>query len=108
MGMRLLIAPLKYALGLILITGLFAVSGGKAWGQQKTASNATGQPTTSGSAALTPAQIDNIVRAFTAKETEFRRALNSYAFKRDALLQQLGMGGQIIGEYHRVSRSLHI
>ncbi len=101
--MRLLIAPLKYALGLILITGLFAVSGGKAWGQQKTASNATGQPTTSGSAALTPAQIDNIVRAFTAKETEFRRALNSYAFKRDALLQQLGMGGQIIGEYHRVS-----
>ncbi|HEX9545069.1 MAG TPA: hypothetical protein VF955_07785, partial [Pyrinomonadaceae bacterium] len=48
-------------------------------------------------------QIDNIIRAFTVKETEFRRALNSYAFKRDALVQQLGMGGQVIGEYHRVS-----
>lgn len=101
--MRLLIAPLKYGLCLTLLAGVLAFSGGNARGQQKTASNATGQPTTSGSAALSPAQIDNIIRAFTAKETAFRRALNSYAFKRDALLQQLGMGGQIIGEYHRVS-----
>jgi TonB family protein len=103
MGMRLLIAPLRYALGLILLAGVFAISGGNAWGQQKTAANATNQTTTSGPAALTPAQIDAVVRAFTAKETEFRHALNSYAFKRDALLQALGMGGQIIGEYHRVS-----
>ena len=40
---------------------------------------------------------------FTAKEAEFRRALNSYSFKRDALMQSIGMGGQVIGEYHRVS-----
>jgi TonB family protein len=46
---------------------------------------------------------DRIIRAFTAKEAEFRRALNSYSFKRDALLQSIGMGGQVIGEYHRVS-----
>src|ERR1044072_807124 len=46
---------------------------------------------------------DRIVRAFTAKEAEFRRALNTYSFKRDALLQSIGMGGQVIGEYHRVS-----
>ena len=44
-----------------------------------------------------------IIQAFTAKEMEFRRALNSYSFKRDALIQSLGMGGQVIGEYHRVS-----
>lgn len=50
-----------------------------------------------------PPDIDRIIRAFTAKETEFRRALNNYGFKRDAVLQNLGMGGQITGEYHRVS-----
>ena len=55
------------------------------------------------SPSLTQAQIDNIIARFTAKETEFRRALNSYAFKRDALVQEIGMGGQVIGEYHRVS-----
>ncbi|HEV2905274.1 MAG TPA: TonB family protein [Pyrinomonadaceae bacterium] len=52
---------------------------------------------------LTQAQIDNIIARFTAKETEFRRALNTYAFKRDALVQIIGMGGQVVGEYHRVS-----
>jgi TonB family protein len=53
--------------------------------------------------ALPAARIDEIVRAFTAKETRFRQALNSYAFKRDALVQTIGMGGQVTGEYHRVS-----
>jgi len=52
---------------------------------------------------LTQAQIDNIIARFTAKETEFRRALNTYAFKRDALVQEIGMGGQVIGEYRRQS-----
>lgn len=47
--------------------------------------------------------IDRIVRAFTTKEAEFRQALNTYSFKRDALIQSIGMGGQVIGEYHRVS-----
>ncbi|MDQ3817721.1 MAG: hypothetical protein M3362_08530 [Acidobacteriota bacterium] len=48
--------------------------------------------------------MDRIIRAFTAKETEFRQALNNYAFKRDATVQTLGMGGQVTGEYHRVSQ----
>jgi TonB family protein len=60
-------------------------------------------PTTTGLANLSQAQIDEIVRKFTAKETQFRRALNEYAFKRDALIQEIGMGGQVIGEYHRIS-----
>jgi hypothetical protein len=51
-----------------------------------------------------PADVVRIVRAFTAKETEFRRALAEYAFQRDALVQTIGLGGQITGEYHRVSR----
>lgn len=52
---------------------------------------------------ISSAEVDRIVRAFTAKETEFRRALNQYAFKRDAVIQTIGMGGQITGEYHRIS-----
>jgi muconolactone delta-isomerase len=52
---------------------------------------------------LPAAEVDRIVRTFTAKETQFRQALNLYSFKRDAVLQSLGMGGQVTGEYHRVS-----
>jgi TonB family protein len=50
-----------------------------------------------------PVDMSKVIAAFTAKETQFRQALNSYAFKRDAVIQVIGMGGQIAGEYHRVS-----
>jgi TonB family protein len=60
------------------------------------AQNATNGP-------MNSAEIDRIIRTFTAKEIEFRRALNSYSFKRDALVQKIGMGGQVTGEYHRIS-----
>ena len=53
--------------------------------------------------ALPPAEVDRIIKTFTANEGQFRTALNQYSFKRDAVLQSLGMGGQITGEYHRVS-----
>ncbi len=53
--------------------------------------------------ALPPDEVERIVKTFTTKEAQFRRALNEYSFKRDAVLQSLGMGGQITGEYHRVS-----
>jgi len=59
------------------------------------------QPGTNGPA--NSVDSDRIIRAFTAKEVEFRRALNNYSFKRDALIQRIGMGGQVTGEYHRVS-----
>ncbi len=88
---------LKFALGAGLLLGLTQFVSA----QQATA-DAKG-PSLSGSASLTQAQIDEIVRKFTAKETQFRQALNEYAFKRDALIQEIGMGGQVIGEYHRVS-----
>lgn len=70
---------------------------------QQTASNTTSQPVNTGPGALPQPKIDEIVRTFAAKETHFRQALNSYAFKRDALVQTIGMGGQVTGEYHRVS-----
>jgi hypothetical protein len=84
-----------------LCAGLFVTATQLATAQQ-TPADAKG-PTMAGSANLTQAQIDEIVRKFTNKETEFRKALNEYAFKRDALIQELGMGGQVIGEYHRTS-----
>ncbi len=59
--------------------------------------------TTSSAAGSSP-DIPKIIRAFTAKETEFRRALSEYAFKRDALVQTIGMSGQVSGEYRRVSQ----
>lgn len=52
---------------------------------------------------LSPTEVNRIIAAFTAKEGAFRHALNQYSFKRDAILQSLGMGGQVTGEYHRVS-----
>ena len=51
-----------------------------------------------------PTDVERIIRAFTAKETEFRKALNEYGFRRDAVIQTIAFGGQISGEYHRVSR----
>jgi hypothetical protein len=53
--------------------------------------------------AISPAEVERIIKTFTGKETQFRRALNEYSFKRDAVLQSIGMGGQVTGEYHRVS-----
>jgi hypothetical protein len=49
------------------------------------------------------ADVNQIVTKFVAKETEFQRAFLGYAFRRDAVIQSLGMGGQVAGEFHRVS-----
>lgn len=57
----------------------------------------------SNSGALPQAEVDRIINTFTTKETQFRQALNEYAFKRDAILQSIGMGGQITGEFHLIS-----
>ncbi|HZH29639.1 MAG TPA: hypothetical protein VEY11_02515 [Pyrinomonadaceae bacterium] len=67
--------------------------------QVSTASTAT-------AAAASPAGVDveRIIREFTTKEALFRTALNQYSFKREAIVQTIGMGGQISGEYRRVSR----
>jgi len=68
-----------------------------------TASRVWAQGSNNNSGSLSPAEVDRIIKTFTAKEGQFRQALNQYSFKRDAILQSLGMGGQITGEYHRVS-----
>jgi TonB family protein len=65
--------------------------------------SAQSQSQTAAAGPVTGVDSARIISAFTTKEAEFRRALNSYSFKRDALMQSIGMGGQVIGEYHRVS-----
>ncbi len=51
-----------------------------------------------------PVDVEGIIRAFTQKEAEFRKALNEYGFRREAIIQTIAFGGQISGEYLRVSR----
>ena len=87
---------LRLVLGLVVLAALAApVAQAQANSEAKTGGPTAGAPD--------QARVDEIVRKFTAKETRFRHALNTYAFKRDALIQILGMGGQVVGEYHRVS-----
>jgi hypothetical protein len=52
---------------------------------------------------LSQPEIDRIVKNFTGKEAEFREALKNYVFNRSAVIQTVGMGGQITGEYRRDS-----
>ena len=91
---RLIIRTLKKApksaFGLVFIIAIMSTS-------------VLGQGNAMNAETLPQSEIDRIIRTFTAKEAEFRRALINYSFKRDALLQSLGMGGQVSGEYHRVS-----
>ncbi|HJQ31022.1 MAG TPA: hypothetical protein VJ866_02515 [Pyrinomonadaceae bacterium] len=70
--------------------------------------SASAQTQTTGASALNrsgaPADVERIIRAFTQKETEFRKALNEYGFRREAIVQTIAWGGQVSGEYLRVSR----
>ena len=52
---------------------------------------------------LSQAEIDRIIQSFSAKESEFLRALNEYNFRREAKIQSIGFGGQVSGEYRRDS-----
>ncbi len=52
---------------------------------------------------LSQTDIDRIVKEFSDKEGQYRQALNTYSFKRDAVIQTIGFGGQITGEYNRKS-----
>jgi hypothetical protein len=65
--------------------------------------SAFGQASTFAKAELTQPEIDKIVTKFTRNESLFRRALNVYAFNRNATIQTIGMGGQITGTYKRES-----
>lgn len=52
---------------------------------------------------VSPAEVDRIIKKFTANEAAFRDALTNYVFNRSATVQTVGMGGQITGTYKRES-----
>lgn len=52
---------------------------------------------------LSQAEIDRIIKKFTANEGDFRAALTNYVFNRYATVNIIGMGGQIAGTYRRDS-----
>lgn len=52
---------------------------------------------------LSPAEADRIIRKFTDNERQFRDALTNYVFNRSAIIQTIGLGGQITGTYRRDS-----
>jgi hypothetical protein len=68
---------------------------------QQVSTASTGAPATTSTAVV---DVEAVIRAFTTKEATFRSALNQYSFKREAIVQTIGMGGQISGEYRRISR----
>ncbi|MET0753803.1 MAG: hypothetical protein ABWZ66_10540 [Pyrinomonadaceae bacterium] len=48
---------------------------------------------------LSQTEINKIVAKFTKNEALFRKALNIYAYNRTAMIQSIGMGGQISGVF---------
>ena len=46
---------------------------------------------------------EEIIRRFAAAESQNKIARNNYTFTQDFDIRTIGMGGQVTGEYHRVS-----
>jgi len=63
-------------------------------------------PSTIQKVSLNPNEIDRIVKKFTANEGLFRTALGEYNFSRKAVVQTIGMGGQVTGEFRRESEMI--
>ena len=51
----------------------------------------------------TPAQIDDIVAKFAAKEAEFRRARGNYTYRQTARVQELDEGGAPMGRWEEIA-----
>jgi hypothetical protein len=89
----------------VLFLALAACFGAAPAAAQKSTPASAGGPTIVNRSGA-PVDVEGIIRAFTRKETEFRTALNEYGFRREAIVQTIAWGGQISGEYMRVSRFL--
>lgn len=88
-------------LSAILFAAMFLCAASAAVSAQQTAT--TEQQSNIVKANLSQAEIDRIIQSFSAKESEFLRALNEYNFSREAKIQSIGFGGQVSGEYRRDS-----
>jgi hypothetical protein len=50
-----------------------------------------------------PAEIDEIIRKFAAKESEFSKARENYTYRQTARIQELDMGGRAMGRWEMVT-----
>jgi hypothetical protein len=94
---------MRRVLFLALVACFFGAAPAAAQQQQTAAAPAAPAPSVINRSGA-PADVERIIRSFTQKEGEFRKALNEYAFRREAIIQTIAFGGQISGEYLRVSR----
>jgi hypothetical protein len=72
----------------------------KSVAQQTTKTSST---TTTPAGGKAPVDVAKIINAVSTKETQFREALNQYGFTREVVVQTIGMGGQVTGEFRRTS-----
>ena len=87
----------------VLFAALAALScAAPAAAQKQTAAAPAGPSVVNRSGA--PEDVERIIRALAQKESEYHKALNEYGFRREAIVQTIAWGGQISGEYMRVSR----
>ena len=49
-----------------------------------------------------PTPPEEIIKKFTAKESEFREALNHYTYRRTVRVQTIDDDGKVDGEYYQV------
>jgi hypothetical protein len=55
---------------------------------------------------LSQTETDRIIKKFTSNEGLFRSALADYNFSRKAIVQTIGMGGNVTGEFRRDSEMI--
>jgi hypothetical protein len=55
---------------------------------------------------LSQSEVDRIIKKFTSNEGLFRSALADYNFSRKAIVQTIGMGGNVTGEFRRDSEMI--
>ncbi len=97
--------------GLVLLFGM-VLCAGAAWGSDKKKHDAnatvsyTPMPLDSGYGPMDitepPIAPDAIIHKFTAKESEFRQALNHYTYRRTVRVQTINDDGKVDGEYYEV------
>ena len=97
--------------GLVLLFGL-VLCAGVVWGSDKKKHDAnatvsyTPMPLDSGYGPMDitepPIAPEEIIRKFTAKESEFRQALNHYTYRRTVRVQTINDDGKVDGEYYQV------
>jgi hypothetical protein len=51
----------------------------------------------------TPAQVEQIIQKFAAKEADFRQARSNYTYRQTARVQELDEGGSVTGRWEEVS-----